>query len=365
MKIAFRVDASLSIGSGHIIRCLNLADALRKNGVECVFITKAHLGHLNQLITARSFNIYVIQTEIVTTDEYILDEKEWLGGSQHKDALKVIEIFQHNKFIPDAIVIDHYSLDIEWESSVYKHFPHLKIIAIDDLCNRKHFCHILIDVTLERNQGDYKNLVPEDSLLLLGTRYALLKEEFAQLRNKAISKRRDILIPKKILITMGGVDINNMTGYILNEINNNFEIDIDLITVIVGLNCPHKKEINRIANSLKYPVEVKENIDDMPQVMLDHDVSIGALGSTTWERGVLGLPTINVVIADNQLVIVEKLKNSGFIVFSNANFSGEELYQAWKQLNNNYPEMVTRSFALCDGRGLKRVVASIMSLLSY
>ncbi|SKC20590.1 UDP-2,4-diacetamido-2,4,6-trideoxy-beta-L-altropyranose hydrolase [Kosakonia radicincitans] len=364
MKIAFRVDASLSIGSGHVVRCLNLADALTKKGIECIFITKAHSGNLIQLIKTRDYKTYTIPSGPHITDEYVQNEKAWLGGSQYDDALKFLNICQQNQLNPDALIIDHYSLDADWELPVHKGLPDLKIIVIDDLCNRKHFCHLLIDSTLERRNEEYSNLVPSDSLILAGTKYALLKEEFAQLRNQAILERTKISAPQKILITMGGVDINNITGILLDKINNYFEGNLDLITVVLGVNCPHKAEIARIAESCKYHIEVKININNMPQIMLEHDASIGALGSTTWERAVVGLPTINIAIADNQLVIVEKLKRKGFIVFDNTDFSGEDLYQAWLQLNIDYQNMVTRSFLLCDGGGLKRVVRTIINFLA-
>ncbi len=364
MKIAFRVDASLSIGSGHVVRCLNLADALSKMGAECFFITKAHSGNLIQLINARAYKTYIIPAELDVTDEYIQNEKAWLGGSQYNDALKLIEICQYNQLKPDALIIDHYSLDDEWEIAVHNYLPDLKIVVIDDLCNRKHFCHLLIDSTIERRAEDYSNLVPSDTLILSGTKYALLKEEFAQLRNQAVLEREKISSPRKILITMGGVDINNITGALLTKINNDFKVPLDLITVVLGINCPHKNEIIHLAETCKYHVDVKVNINNMPQVMLEHDTAIGALGSTTWERAVVGLPTINIAIADNQLVIVEKLKRNGFIVFNNTDFSGKDLYQAWLQLNNDYKNMVTRSFALCDGSGLTRVVRTIINLLA-
>ncbi|EMM0834336.1 UDP-2,4-diacetamido-2,4,6-trideoxy-beta-L-altropyranose hydrolase [Enterobacter ludwigii] len=362
MKIAFRVDASLSIGSGHVVRCLTLADALRKKGAHCVFITKAHPGNLIELIKSRSFDVFIIPTGPDSGEEYIQNEKFWLGGTQRDDAIKSIDLCKSNNFTPDAMITDHYSLDDSWEKIFQSHFPEAKIIVIDDLCNRKHECYLLIDSTLERQSVEYKPFVSSECILLMGTDYALLREDFAQLRSLAYEKRKNIASPRKVLITMGGVDINNITGALLKKISNNIDTQIDLITVVLGVSCPHKDEIIRIAKECKFNVEVLININNMPQVMLENDIAIGALGSTTWERAVLGLPTINLAIAENQLVIVEKLIDKGFIVFNDTDFSEEDLSCAWHKLQDEYQELVARSFALCDGAGLQRVVTSLCKM---
>lgn len=362
MKIVFRVDASLSIGSGHVFRCLNLAGALRKNGFECIFLTKEHAGNLIQYIKTYLFQVYVISKEDNVDDKYIENEKEWLGGSQKEDAEKTCEIIYRNNFAPGIFIIDHYSLDSEWESLIKWKFPSTKIVVIDDLCNRKHYCDILIDSTFERTSEEYRILVPEYCTILAGTDYALLKDEFLQLRKEAILKRTSILSPQKILITMGGVDIHNVTGKVLKELNNRADLHYKKITVVLGVNCPHKKNIENIAQSIKYDVDIKVNTNNMPQLMLEHDLSIGALGSTTWERAVLGLPTVNIAIADNQLVIVEKLRRNGFIVFDSINFTGAELARSLIKLTDFYDEMVSRSLSICDGRGLQRTLKFIMSL---
>ena len=139
MKVVFRVDASLSIGSGHVYRCLNLADALKKNGFECIFLTKKHAGNLIQYIKTRQFQVYVISTDSNVIGTYIENEKEWLGGSQKEDAEKTYEIVRKNKFTPNVFIVDHYSLDFEWEKLIKWKFPKVKIVAIDDLCNREHY----------------------------------------------------------------------------------------------------------------------------------------------------------------------------------------------------------------------------------
>ncbi len=361
MKIAFRVDASLSIGTGHITRCLNLANELSDEGNECVFFTKAHHGNLIEKISSSGYVVHVIPFSGQTNDQYIKNEKEWLSGSQLDDAYATLALSALHRFTPDIFIIDHYSIDCEWEKVILSKIPNVKIAVIDDLCNREHVGHFLIDTTLGRQRCEYSSLIPEKCIALLGTNYALLNPAFARLRNNAVVSRHKTKHPTKILITMGGVDVDNVTGKVLSIINKSFHDSLDVITVILGLHCPHYDVIKEIAKESKYNIDVRTNVNNMPELMLAHDVSIGALGSTTWERCVLGVPAVNIAIANNQLELVEKLRENEFIVFDNINFSDEEFVDAWENLKLCYSEQVSKSFLLCDGYGLKRVVAEILN----
>ncbi|TDN55629.1 UDP-2,4-diacetamido-2,4,6-trideoxy-beta-L-altropyranose hydrolase [Scandinavium goeteborgense] len=365
MKVAIRVDASLSIGTGHVMRCLNLANALKDKGYRCVFITKRHPGNLIEEIKSSNFDAFVLDTQTVQSRTYLRNETDWLDGSQEDDATQAIELCHLNEFIPDIIIVDHYAIDCRWEDTFKYGCPKVKLITIDDLCNRNHSCDMLIDSTLERQQIDYKDLVPDNCQYLLGTQYALLKHEFELLRCKAVNKRsKAISSPMKVLITMGGVDMDNITSKVLSSLEQVSSEDIDVITVILGSNCPNINSIKEHIKCSKHKIDIQINIKNMPEVMLDHDAAIGALGSTTWERATLGLPTINIAIASNQLVVVDKLKKHGFIVFESPSYSAETFLSSWEELKSHYSEFVIRSFNLCDGGGLNRVVEAITKLHS-
>jgi UDP-2,4-diacetamido-2,4,6-trideoxy-beta-L-altropyranose hydrolase len=365
MKVAIRVDASLSIGTGHVMRCLNLANSLKNKGCHCVFITKKHPGNLIEEIKASNFDIFVLDTQTVHSGTYIRNETDWLDGNQEDDASQAIELCHVNEFIPDIIIVDHYAIDSIWEDAFKYSYPNVKLIIIDDLCNRNHSCDMIIDSTLERQQIDYKDFVPDNCQYLLGTQYALLRHEFELLRCEAVKKRsKEIASPMKVLITMGGVDMDNITSKILSNLEQINSKDIDVITVILGANCPNIDSIKEYIKFSKHKIDIQINIKNMPEVMLDHDAAIGALGSTTWERATLGLPTINIAIASNQLVVVDKLKRRGFIVFESPSYSAEAFLSCWEELKSDYSEFVVRSFNLCDGGGLNRVVEEITKLHS-
>lgn len=361
MEIFFRADASLSIGTGHIVRCSNLADKFRSLGYKCIFITKDHYGNLNDNLLNRGYEPLIITAN--QNIEYVEKDKEWLGGSQLDDAVETIKLITKKNISPKLIIVDHYSIDSEWEGLIKEKFPKCLIVVIDDLCNRNHISDILIDTTVERNIEDYTGLIPQHCLTLLGTRYSLLKPEFFLLRSSATKKRFATNSPKKLLITMGGVDALNVTSRVLNAINNSFVKDVEQITVVLGTNCPHINTIKAKSLEMHCKTTVLINADNMPELMLNNDASVGALGGTTWERCVLGLPTINMAIAENQKVLINKLQRNGFITINNIDFSDEELNSAWINLKKNYLSLSKKSFELCDGLGMDRVVARIESIL--
>ncbi|EOQ2162455.1 UDP-2,4-diacetamido-2,4,6-trideoxy-beta-L-altropyranose hydrolase, partial [Escherichia coli] len=137
MKVFLRVDSSLSIGSGHIIRCINIATMLRKMGAECIFITKNHKGNIISKIRQADF-LFEVMSVLEEPEYYISNEKEWLNGRQSDDAVQFSSLLSQYSQKPDIIIVDHYSLDSEWEIIVKQNFPQARLVVIDDLCNRKH-----------------------------------------------------------------------------------------------------------------------------------------------------------------------------------------------------------------------------------
>jgi len=364
MEIYFRVDASISIGTGHVIRCLNLAQELNLNGASCFFIAKSLPGNLITEIVEKGYKVL----EINSSDNkkiYSDNESEWLGDTQQNDALKTIDILSEVNAKPDIIIADHYAIDYEWEQAIRAEYPYTKLIVIDDLANRKHICDLLIDTTLERDISDYNNLIPSYCQTLLGTQYSLINEKFYLQREQALKVRVKTKSPKKVLITMGGVDMLNVNEKVLKIINRSFVRDLELITVVLGKNCPHIESVRKFARSMLCETNVLINTDKMPELMSSHHAAIGALGGTTWERCILGLPSINLAIANNQKILINKLKSKGLITISDLKFTDEELNESWEMLKYNYNEIFLRSSNLCDGLGLKRVAEKIKSITIF
>ncbi len=361
MNVFLRVDSSLSIGSGHIIRCLNLAKLLRTLGLHCFFVSKNHNGNIIPKIEIDGFETIVINSASAS-DDYIRDEKAWLNGSQLDDAESFINLVEQQNCIPDFIIVDHYSLDSEWEAHVKKHFPLAQLVIIDDLCNRQHYCDIIIDQTFQREAKEYFSLNKHHGKILAGTKFALLSPTFSALRKSSIACKKQVNVPKTLLVTMGGVDAHNVTGNVLRCLENSDYPFIDKITVILGATCPNQDAIRAQAQKSKYNVDILSNVSNMAELMLEHDFAIGAMGGTTWERCVMGLPAINVAIADNQLTIAANLAEVGAVVLHSEDIEEDTLCDAFNELVSGYHVQRLLAAEICDGLGLTRVIQEMILL---
>lgn len=312
MKIVFRCDASLRIGTGHVMRCLTLANALSQQGSECYFICREHTGHLLDMIQQRGHQTYSLPIEGGSQHQYKEESKlahaEWLGSTQQKDAELCRDFLQVLQ--PDWLIVDHYALDMYWGKILRPYCN--KLMVIDDLADRHHDCDILLDQTFGRDPQDYLQWVSKDCQLLCGTRYALLRPEFAQWREYSL-KRREKGQLKQLLINLGGVDKDNITTQILKGIQNSALPDDCKITVVMGSTAPWVDVVRQQAVLMRWPTQVKTGVSNMAELMANSDLAIGASGSTSWERCCLGLPTIMLVLADNQQKIAINLEQANAV----------------------------------------------------
>jgi UDP-2,4-diacetamido-2,4,6-trideoxy-beta-L-altropyranose hydrolase len=320
MEVAFRVDASLQIGAGHVMRCLTLADALKTRGARCRFISRAHPGHLIELILERGYEVNSLPTSVRQAQEAIeivakLENSPqgepthatWLGSTWQADAEETAAILSTCQ--PDWLVLDHYALDLRWEAALVPHYR--KLLVIDDLADRSHCCDMLLDQNLGRQAQDYAALVDARCQLLVGPQYALLRPEFAALRGYSLQRRHAQHSIRRLLISMGGVDQYNATGQVMQALKT-CSLPVDChITVVMGLTAPWLQNVQELAAQMPWTTEVLVNVKDMAQLMASSDLAIGAAGSTSWERCCLGVPTLMVVLAENQCGIASALSNAG------------------------------------------------------
>lgn len=314
MKVTFRTDASLQIGTGHVMRCLTLASALKTRGAECEFICRAHDGNLVRLIQEKGYTTHTLPVEAQTRpsancpDSTGLEPTHslWLGATQSQDADACGAILAARQ--PDWLIVDHYSLDARWESKLSPWYDNLMVV--DDLADRPHTCDLLLDQSHGRAAEDYTSLVPDACRLLCGPRYALLRPEFAELRPYSL-QRRVIPALRELLITMGGVDKDNITGLVLQALRTTLLPADCRITVILGTTAPWQDEINEQAQKMPWRTRILVGVSDMAQLMADSDLAIGAAGATSLERCCLGVPTIMLVLAENQRKNAQALDTSG------------------------------------------------------
>lgn len=293
-RYAFRADASLEIGSGHVMRCLTLADALRARGGECHFICRPHAGHMIDVIRQRGHVAHPLSAPVVTT---ATGYAAWLGADWSADAQQSAALLRPLR--PDWLIIDHYALDADWERAVAPACG--RVMAIDDLADRHHACELLLDQNLGRHAADYRGLVPTTCTVLAGPGHALLRPDFAAERERSLLRRDQSAPLRRLLITMGGMDQADATGQALVTLRTASALPEDCrITVVMGASAPWLARVRALADAMPWPTEVVVNVRNMASLMADCDLCLGAAGGTAWERCCLGLPTIMLVTADNQ-----------------------------------------------------------------
>lgn len=313
MKVVFRADASLQIGTGHVMRCLTLADALATRGVDCQFICRAHEGNLIEFIRTKGYVSHALPVApaagtdstapILDASAPDLAHRHWLGATQAQDAEACAPILAAQR--PDWLIVDHYALDARWERALAPHYR--KLMVIDDLADRPHACDLLLDQTFGREAADYRPLVPADCHLLCGSQYALLRPEFAALRPYSLQRRARPAL-RELLVTMGGVDKDNATGQVLQALRSCLLPADCRVTVVMGATAPWLDEVRTQAQDMPWPTRVLIGVSDMAQLMADSDLAIGAGGATSWERCCLALPTAMMVLAENQRHAARLLK---------------------------------------------------------
>lgn len=359
MNIVFRCDASLQIGAGHVMRCLTLANALSLEGHECTFICKAHAGHLIEKISQNGHQAYALAVAIdsdkqVGDSAYRLDHSHWLGSSQALDATQCQQSLSHHTI--DWLIVDHYALDYEWESRLRAYAK--RIMVIDDLADRAHDCDLLLDQNLGTQDTDYARLVPSHCKLMTGTKYALLRPEFAEWRDYSLRRRQLAPKLKTLLINLGGVDKNNVTTQILKALVES-ALPIDCaIQVIMGATAPYIDSVRKVASELPWQTDIIVNAENMAELMANADLAIGASGSTTWERCCLGLPSIQLVIADNQANIASYLQAQKVAFIIHRDSIRSQLTQIIKTLvqhPQHLSEVSYKCSTITDGLGTEKV----------
>jgi UDP-2,4-diacetamido-2,4,6-trideoxy-beta-L-altropyranose hydrolase len=370
MHIVFRTDASLQIGSGHVMRCLTLAEGLAAQGATCQFICRQLEGNLIATIAQRGFAVTPLPTpsptddadESIKIDSYSRNEyKGWLGISYIKDAAQTAAALSTTQ--ADWLVVDHYALDAQWENAMRPHTH--KLMVIDDLANRPHQCDVLLDQNLGRQPQDYANLVSPHCKLLIGPQYALLRPEFAALRTYSLQRRAQPAL-RNLLITMGGVDQHNATGQVLDALQNCALPPGCRITVVMGLQAPWLAQVQAQALRMPWPTEVLVNISDMAQRMAASDLAIGAAGSTAWERCHMGLPSLMVVLADNQQPACEALKHhqAALSIGQPADISRRlpDLMERLNQQPQTLKHLSDHAAKLCNNAGFQQIISHLLEL---
>jgi UDP-2,4-diacetamido-2,4,6-trideoxy-beta-L-altropyranose hydrolase len=352
MTIAFRVDASSVIGTGHAVRCLALAEALRARGAKSVFVTGSMPAGLVTTIQAGGHALI----ELPPTDGQ--PGPEWSVAVQDADAAATVRAL--TTYAPTWIIVDHYRLGVPWERTVAASANFAgRVGVIDDGATRAHDCDLLIDHNVTAAAGDYAGRVPDRSLSLLGPRYALLRPDFARPHQAPLRPRTTL---RRLLIAFVGADPTGETEKSLRALSGSDLRSLPLDVVVGGAN-PRLDAIRALALE-RGACELHVDTDRMASLIERTDCALGAAGVSALERCARGLPALMITLADNQEPIARALAERGAALrLGPASAVGEDLIARSVTALRALPDLLTHlsgnAYAQCDGRGADRVAARI------
>jgi UDP-2,4-diacetamido-2,4,6-trideoxy-beta-L-altropyranose hydrolase len=367
-RLFIRVDANSKTGSGHLLRCLRLADALKSRFEGVVLFTRDRSPQFSKWIEAFGFDEVLLSKAPSGQGTY--PHSEWLQCEEIDDAKECVEIAltQYGASGGDTFLVDHYALGAPWEEHCRKITK--TVIAIDDLADRPHACDVLIDQNYYSDQEQrYVDLVPPATRALLGPQFAILSEDLISMGRTVRTALPRLALDKRgseklrLLLFFGGVDSMNATGAVLEHLIANDLLLFFDTRALIGEANPHRSLIRDLA--LKHEVQVLDAPIDFPKALSETDLFIGAGGTTTWERLYLGVPSVVVTIADNQVSTAQDLAADGYQIYAGS-FEGKMWKRGLSAGVRRYledsswvKESVEKSRKLVDGNGTSRIVSSL------
>lgn len=362
LSVAFRADASTQIGTGHVMRCLTLADALKARGAQTVFVSRDLAGHLHDLVVARGHSAVLLPKPTSDAMPPIAPPPHaaWLAVPVAQDIDETAQGLGDAR--PDWIVVDHYALDATWQRRLRAALPRAtRFLVIDDLADRPHDCEILLDTSQPDGDERYRPLVSPACRLLLGPQFALLRPQFSAARSHVQPRSGAI---GRILVFYGGSEPRNLTAQTLRAIA--LVAPQVAVDVVLGRNtsAAQRAQIDQ-ALSLLAHATVHVDVADMAALCAGADLAFGATGVTTWERACLGLPTLAITVAENQRGVAASAVQRGILSWLGdaQDMTVETIAQALRQAWHNpetLAEQSRRAHAWVDGGGVARVGAAML-----
>jgi UDP-2,4-diacetamido-2,4,6-trideoxy-beta-L-altropyranose hydrolase len=337
MNILIRTNSSKQIGMGHLIRCMSLAIVLKEKGARVIFVINDGNDNRIEVLQKNHFEVYPINIS--------------------NDIEQTIDILKNLNLKIQWVIVDHYGIDKNWHLKIREWAQ--KIMVIDDLADRAHDCDLLVDQNYYYNQFmRYHSLVSSHTECLLGPDFALLRKEFQQLR--AQLKNRDGRI-KKILIFFGGSDCSTAIIKALEACLTlpQYHFEIEVVTTSV---CTRQENIQQLCQEIgaRYLYQV----DNIAELMSKTDLVIGGGGVSIWERCCLGLPSIVLSIADNQVLVSKAAASLGLICYLGQleDVDKTEIANAIISLFSDPQSVINMSLKgshLVDGRGCEKIAAKL------
>lgn len=349
-RVFVRADASASLGTGHIIRCLSLCNELENFVEEIIFVYYTLTDFLKEEIKRRKYTLEKVDSDYPS------------GSLENAEDLiqKVSNIKGTTQ--DDLLIIDHYEIGEIWENKVNPFFK--KIVVIDDLANRSHYCDFLLDTNFhEMNEKRYLTLLPSNTVKLFGPKYSLLREEFRTLRYSEefrINKNPNEI---RIFVCFGGTDPTQETLkvlQVLDDVKGIKNVKKFSVVTVMGASNPMIEQVKeQYGNKENFKILVQP--DSIGKEMLKSDLGICSGGSLTWERYCMGLPALSIAVAKNQVQIAEYGELLGIDEYlgESSSVSSTELKERLLKIMNYTSDVWTsrseKAIKIVDGLGVKRV----------
>ena len=344
-RILFLADAGPTVGGGHVMRSLTLAQALASEGATCVFLATPVARAVLEAFGAGVARIDIDSPSLAA----------------------LVEAAAHRAQAFDAVVIDHYGLSAPDHRAIAGGRPTL---VIDDLANRPLAADLVLDSGPARKTADYDGLIPPRAELLLGPHHAPVRPAFGALRKAALARRATAPKVGRILVSLGLTDVGAITGRVVDlmlpllEKEGIADVTLD---VVLGSGAPSLPGLCDLA-AREPRLALHVDSQDMPRLTLEADLAVGAGGSSSWERCVLALPTLLLVLADNQREASQALAGADAVLaldvaapdFETAFRTDLARLLADPALRDR---LSAASASVCDGRGAARVAARFLALL--
>ena len=352
----FRVDASSAIGGGHLSRCLALASRLAQSGVSIHFLSSPLDQDYQRQITSRGYELITVAPGGHAPEPR---SAGWLAADAQFCANALAASPRQGRRI---LVVDHYSLDRRWQLALRSCLD--TIVVIDDLADRPHDCDVLVDQAYGGDASRYEGLVPDRCIGLFGTRYALLRPEFAEWREKRIRSMRNWGRPRVIHVFFGTEDARANTLRFTRLL---LRIDPALeIRVAVSARYPDPASLDELHRASDGRMTWEAVGPKMAEHMAGCDAALGAPGQATWERACLGLPALYVAVSDNQVAILERLREAGLCAYLDVdrNLSDEAFQHGCMSFLSGVEAleaMSARALSAVDGMGSERVADQVLA----
>lgn len=349
LRVAVRADAGPQLGSGHVARCLTLAAALRARGALVHFICGDGPGHMAARIAAAGCGVVLVPA----------------GLNERDDAAATRAALQQGGSTGcDWLVVDHYGLGIAWETALRPACRHL--LAIDDLADRPHDADVLLDQNLGRRAGDYAQLLPPHARRLVGPAFALLRPEFAAARGACLARRAGGRRWNQLLVSLGGADPQQATLHVLRALAACRLPAGCTVTVVLGALAHTRAAVEDLLPALPFAAWLQVDVDDMATLLAKADLAIGAAGGSAWERCCVGLPSLLLVLADNQRPGTTALLAAGAaLALGEPTHLAASLPSALRLLDDNpgrLAAMARAAAGVTDGQGAGRVADALLAL---